>query len=59
MGQRVVEAQAGRGVPLVELGGGFESLRQPGDGVRGGVGAGDGRHLARGVRQTRVGLAPQ
>ena len=49
--------QPGRAV-IADVSRGLEGLRQPGDGVRGGVGGGDGRHLARGVRQTWVGLRP-
>ena len=49
--------QSGRSV-IADISRRFEGLRQAGDGVRGGVGGGDGGHLARGVGQARVGLRP-
>ena len=50
-------AQPGRSV-IADVSRRFERLRQAGDGVRGGVGGGDGGHLARGVGQARVRLRP-
>ena len=49
--------QPGRSV-IADVSRGFEGLRQASDCVRGGVGGGDGRHLAGGVRQPGVRLRP-